>query len=364
MSFTINLGLAASVTTTYLMLAGGYILVLAGAVGAWAAVSSRPEAYRMHFGTLLPAGALYAALTVVQLVRVRSSNERVEEAWDELHTGEEDMSKVQAQVKTMLIVGAILSAATFLLEAAAAIASWLTRKTLVERDRGTLKEHGGAWSRLLRGEKLAIIWALTMAVTSTFLDGTFAVFSAWLARHSEQEVWLVEFWRAMGRGDSRYTEGDAFVVATAIVVAAVVGPSSLLYAWSVYCRKGFRFSVGILVCTASLYTQVLRYVTRPTTSSSDGAGGDNTALFVAASVVLVLLQVVAALAVLMYNIRRLTLRVHAAEVQYKALLSEQGQLELGVADEPRSDWAVDRGRRGGRDTPRVGLGGVPAGSVC
>lgn len=311
------------------MLAGGYILLLAGAVSAWAARSGYSEAYRLHFFSLVPAGVLYAALTVVQLVRSQSSNSRIEAAWVDLHPEGEELSKVQARVKTMLIVGGIVSAVTVLLGIAALVASWATRKALLQLDENTsFANHGKTWRRLSRGEKGVIVWALALALTSTFLDGSFAVFSAWLTRESEQVLWLVEFWRAMGRGDKRYVEGDTFVVATAVVVAAVIGPGSLLYAWSVYCRRGFRFSVGILVCTASLYTQVLRYVTKAGGSSSRGQGG-NTVVFIVATVVLGLLQVVGALVVLLYNIRRMTLRVHAAEVQYRALLSDNHNVEVG-----------------------------------
>lgn len=335
LSFTISLGLAASVTSTYLMLTGGYVLLLAGAVGAWATASGRPEAYRLHFGVLLPAGALYASLTIVQLVRAQSSNSRVEDAWPKLHTGGETLSKIQAKVMTMHIVAGVLSAVTFMLVVAAVMASWATRRALLEAQWGS--SNRPRKTRLSRGETLVATWALALAATSTFLDGSFAVFSTWLARDSEQAVWLVDFWRAMGRGDRRYVEGDTFVVATAIIVASVVGPGALLYAWSVYCRRGFRFSVGILVCTASLYTQVLRYATQPGQSSlneseldSESESGDsgNTSLYIAANVILAMLQVVGASAVLLYNIRRMTQRVHAAEVQYKALLLEHSRLKI------------------------------------
>lgn len=331
------------VTSTYLMLAGGYILLLAGAVSAWAARSGHSEAYRLHFWSLVPAGVLYAALTVVQLVRAQSSNSRIEAAWVDLYPEGEELSRVQARVKTMLIVGGIVSAMTFLLGIAALVASWATRRALLQLDENTIfANHGKTWRRLSRGEKGAIVWALALAVTSTFLDGSFAVFSAWLARESEQVLWLVEFWRAMGRGDKRYVEGDTFVVATAVVVAAVIGPGSLLYAWSVYCRRGFRFSVGILVCTASLYTQVLRYVTKAGGSSSSRGQGGTTVVFIVATVVLGLLQVVGALVVLLYNIRRMTMRVHAAEVQYRALLSENHNVESGDVDSrPGVRWCSE-----------------------
>ncbi|CAM9373868.1 unnamed protein product, partial [Sphacelaria rigidula] len=74
-------------------------------VGAWAASSSRPDAYRLHFGTLLPAGALYAALTVTQLVRAKTSNADVQQAWHSLTPGSHDLSMVQAKARTILIVG-------------------------------------------------------------------------------------------------------------------------------------------------------------------------------------------------------------------------------------------------------------------
>lgn len=330
------------------MVASGYFLLLAGAVGAWAAASARPDAFRLHFGALFPAGVLYASLTVVQLVSARWSNGRVEQAWPDLHPGGANLYNIQARVRTMLIVGGVLSAVTLVLVVAAAVTSWAARKELLSLPRGT---RNYSRAKLARGEALSAIWALALAATSTFFDGTFAVFSAWLARNGDQATWLVAFWHAMGRGDRRYVEVDTFVVATAIIVAAVIGPGAMLYAWAVYCRKGFRFSVGILVCTASLHTQVLRFATSPGSLDSRSSSGGK-AVFIAASVFLALLQVAGALAVLLYNARRMTQRVHAAEVQYRALLLEHDRLALlegigGKGEEKSESGDRHHGKRGG-----------------
>lgn len=182
-------------------------------VGAWAASSSRPDAYRLHFGTLVPAGALYAALTVTQFVRAKTSNTDVQEAWPSLTPGGQDLSIVQAKARTILIVGGVLGAVTTVLVVAAIVASRATRSALlrIEGDGGGYSTVDGRRRRrrrfktsLSRGEKMVAAWALALAATSTFLDGSFAVFSAWLARDRKQSVWLVAFWQAMGRGDRRY----------------------------------------------------------------------------------------------------------------------------------------------------------------
>lgn len=213
LSFTISLGLAASAASTYLMLAGGYILLLAGVVGAWAASSSRPDAFRLHFGALLPAGALYVSLTVAQLVRAKTSNAHVKEAWPTLNPEGQDLSIVQAKIRTILIVGGVLSAVTFMLVVAAVVSSEVTRNALlrIERrgDGSSFRLSRRHKTRFSRGEKVVAVWALALAATSTFLDGSFAVFSAWLAK-GEHSVWLVAFWRAMGRGDRRYADCVVF----------------------------------------------------------------------------------------------------------------------------------------------------------
>lgn len=353
LSFTVALGLGANVTSTYLLVAGGYLLLLAGAVGVWAARSGRPDAFRIHFGALVPAGALYASLTIVQLVSVGPSDEKVIGSWENLHPEGESLYSIQSSVRTMLIVGGVLSAVTFALVVCSAVSSWATRQALLNLPETSTRRHRRL-AKLSRGEKMVAAWALALATTSTFIDGSFAVFSAWLARDGEQAgVWCLVLWRAMGRGDRRYVEGETFIVATAVIVAAVIGPGALLYAWAVYCRKGFRFSVGILVCTASLHTQLLRYVTSADSSESSAESGSK-AFFIAASVVLALLQIFGALAVLLYNVRRMTKRVHAAEVQYRALLLEHGRLsgkvEVGLrggsGDGPGDDGGG--GRRGSR----------------
>ncbi|CAM9658114.1 unnamed protein product, partial [Ectocarpus sp. 8 AP-2014] len=325
LSFTVALGLGANVTSTYLLVAGGYLLLLAGAVGAWAARSGRPDAFRIHFGALLPAGALYASLTVVQLVSVGPSDRRVTQAWDNLHAEGESLYSVQTKVGTMLIVSGVLSVVTFALVVCAAVASRAARNALLHLPESSPHRHRRQ-GKLSRGERLAVAWALALAATSTFIDGSFAVFSAWLARDGEQAgVWLLAIWEGMGRGDGRYVDGDTFIVSTAIIVATIVGPGAMLYAWAVYCRKGYRFSVGILVCAASLHTQLLRYVTSADSSESSAEPGSK-AFFIAASVVLALLQVAGALTVLIFNVGRMTKRVHAAEVHYRALLLEHGRL--------------------------------------
>lgn len=304
-------------------------MLLAGAVGVWAARSGRPDAFRIHFGALLPAGALYASLTVVQLVSVGPSDGRVAASWENLHPEGESLYNIQASVRTMLIVGGVLSAVTFALVVCSAVSSRAARQALLSLPESSTRRHRRL-ARLSRGEKMVAAWALALATTSTFIDGSFAVFSAWLARDGEQAgVWCLVLWRAMGRGDRRYVEGETFIVATAVIVAAVIGPGALLYAWAVYCRKGFRFSVGILVCAASLHTQLLRYVTSADSSESSAESGSK-AFFIAASAVLALLQIFGALGVLLYNVRRMTKRVHAAEVQYRALLLEHGRLSSRV----------------------------------
>lgn len=357
LSFTVALGLGANVTSTYLLVAGGYLLLLAGAVGVWAARSGRPDAFRIHFGALLPAGALYASLTVVQLVSVGPSNGRVSASWENLHPEGESLYGIQTSVRTMLIVSGVLSAVTFALVVCSAVSSWAARQALLELPEGSPRRHRRK-ARLSRGEKMVAGWALALAATSTFIDGSFAVFSAWLARDGEQAgVWCLVLWRAMGRGDHRYVDGETFIVATAVIVAAVIGPGALLYAWAVYCRRGFRFSVGLLVCTASLHTQVLRYVTSADDSSESSEESGSKAFFIAASVVLALLQILGALAVLLYNVRRMTKRVHAAEVQYRALLLEHGRLsgnaEVGVRGSGGAGAGLRRREsRGGGSSPR------------
>lgn len=349
LSFTVALGLGANVTSTYLLVAGGYLLLLAGAVGVWAARSGRPDAFRIHFGALVPAGALYASLTIVQLVSVRPSDKRVLASWQNLHPEGESLYSIQASVRTMLIVGGVLSAVTFALVVCSAVSSWAARQALLSLPETSTRRHRRL-AKLSRGEKMVAAWALALATTSTFIDGSFAVFSAWLARDGEQAgVWCLVLWRAMGRGDRRYVEGETFIVSSAVLVAAVIGPGALLYAWAVYCRKGFRFSVGILVCTASLHTQLLRYVTSADSSESGEESG-SMAFFIAASVVLALLQIIGALAVLLYNVRRMTKRVHAAEVQYRALLLEHGRLSSKADVDLRGTGGVgdgDGGSRGG-----------------
>ncbi|CAM9319843.1 unnamed protein product [Scytosiphon promiscuus] len=326
LSFTVSLGLGANAASTYLLVASSYLLLLAGAVGFWAARSGRPDAFRIHSAALVPAGAAYASLSVVQLVAVGPSDGLVTEAWGDLRADGENLYSIQASVSTMLIVGGVLSAVTFALVVCNAVASRAARLALLHlpetstHRRRNLRKSG----KLTRGEKLVTAWALALATTSTLIDGSFAVFSAWLARDGGTGgTWLVSAWRAMGRGDRRYVEGDTFTVATAIIVALVQGPTAVLYAWAVYTRRGFRFSVGILVCTASLHTQLLRYVTSAESSSSESESESESgskSLYVAVSVLLALLQVVGALAVLIFNVRKLTKRVNAAELLLHARL--------------------------------------------
>lgn len=250
----------------------------------------------------------------------------------------------------MLIVGGVLSAVTFALVVCAAVASRAARLALLHlpetstHRRRNLRKAG----KLTRGEKLVIAWALALATTSTFIDGSFAVFSAWLARDGGTGgTWMVSAWRAMGRGDRRYVEGDTFTVATATIVALVQGPTAVLYAWAVYTRRGFRFSVGILVCTASLHTQLLRYVTSAESSSSESESGSK-AFYMAVSVLLALLQVAGALAVLIFNVRKLTKRVNAAELLLHARLG--GKIEsIGGDIDGNCDFGGGITGNGGED---------------
>ncbi|CAM9708309.1 unnamed protein product, partial [Discosporangium mesarthrocarpum] len=331
--YTLSLGLTANVTSTYFMLAGGYILLVAGAIGVWAGLSKRVEAFNLLIGTLAPAGLLYVCLAAAFLVDSGRSDSRIAASWDEPAGGEggiddpyldlypdpntNSLTKVQRRFKTVLVVAGVLSAITALMVAAVALCALATRRALLEAGQRR------PLPRLTHPEALALAWALVMAVLTTLFDGSYVLFSNWLA-DEERAVWLVGFWRAIGRGDPRYLRGEGFVLATGIVAALVVGPACLLYAWTIVCRRGFRFTVGMLVCVSVVYMQVLSYATWRWPQGWSGGGA---AVFWVVFVLWGLLRLAAPLAILWYNMLHLSRRVHAAEVHYRSLLVEHERLK-------------------------------------
>lgn len=95
LSFTVALGLGANVASTYLLVASSYLLLLAGAVGFWATRSGRPDAFRIHSAALVPAGAVYASLSVVQVVAVGPSDGLVADGWEDLRADGENLYSIQ-----------------------------------------------------------------------------------------------------------------------------------------------------------------------------------------------------------------------------------------------------------------------------
>ncbi|CAM9860260.1 unnamed protein product, partial [Choristocarpus tenellus] len=301
--YALSLSLTTSITIMYLTLMGGYVLLLGSVMGAWAGASNRVEAFNLHIGALTPAGFLYLSLAVVSLVESSRTNHRIKESWDLLDVGGLSLVEVQTRVKTMLVLSGVLSAVTTIMVAGVALVSLKSRGVLL--DMGCVRQR----VRLTRSEGWAMTWAFVMAALSVLFDGGYILFSGWLA-DNEEAVWLTGLWRAIGRGDPRYVQGDGFVLATGIAVALVLGPACLLYAWTIFCRRGFRFPVGILVCVAVVYTQLLSYATWRWPEGWSGGGVSFWVVFVLWG----LLRVVAPVAILWYNIKHLSKRVHAAEV--------------------------------------------------
>ncbi|CAE7690489.1 Ebp, partial [Symbiodinium microadriaticum] len=108
-------------------------------------------------------------------------------------------------------------------------------------------------------DKLILVWSILMGLFHIYLNGTYAMFAYRIVDSESSSAWFISLWQHMGKYDTRYTTADDFLVSSNGIMATVVGPLLLVYAWSIVSGRSFRQVCGIVVNSVEIYTQVLYF---------------------------------------------------------------------------------------------------------
>jgi hypothetical protein len=113
-------------------------------------------------------------------------------------------------------------------------------------------------------EKYVILWAMIMSFYHIYFCGTFVIFSSVIGRKGFGEglgkgSWIFSAWQSLGRADKRYIQNDVYLICLNGVLALVVSPLLLFFAWSTFVRAPYRHLSGIIASSMMIYTAILYF---------------------------------------------------------------------------------------------------------
>lgn len=95
-----------------------------------------------------------------------------------------------------------------------------------------------------------------------FWEGEYVVLHKWLMQtpsDNDDEQWFLAGWRAYQKVDSRYAEGQGFILAKETVAAVVGGTACIFLAWSTYDRQPSRDIAAVFMAIPELYSVTLTF---------------------------------------------------------------------------------------------------------
>jgi hypothetical protein len=103
-----------------------------------------------------------------------------------------------------------------------------------------------------------------MSFYHIYFCGTFVIFSSVIGRKGFGEglgkgSWIFSAWQSLGRADKRYIQNDVYLICLYGVLALVVSPLLLFFAWSTFVRAPYRHLSGIIASSMMIYTAILYF---------------------------------------------------------------------------------------------------------
>ena len=90
-------------------------------------------------------------------------------------------------------------------------------------------------------DRVVIAWAIFMGLFNIFVCGTLAVFARNAAGDERQNSWMFSLLNLLGRADTRFIISNAYLRSTETILALLVGPALLFYAWSTFVYAPYRY---------------------------------------------------------------------------------------------------------------------------
>eukprot|EP00602_Paraphysomonas_sp_CaronLab_P010113 CAMPEP_0185029586 /NCGR_PEP_ID=MMETSP1103-20130426/15977_1 /TAXON_ID=36769 /ORGANISM="Paraphysomonas bandaiensis, Strain Caron Lab Isolate" /LENGTH=1340 /DNA_ID=CAMNT_0027564389 /DNA_START=389 /DNA_END=4408 /DNA_ORIENTATION=+ len=179
--------------------------------------------------------------------------------------------------------------------------SWGYDEEMADVDEVEFEDLQSNRSTLSLREKLIICWSVLVGLIHIYLNGTYAMFAYRAGDGGTSRSWMLAIWKQMGKYDSRYVTADDFLISINSIMAVVVGPLLLVYAWSIVSRRSFRQVVGIIVNSLEIYSQVL-YFAIEMQNRFENISVQNPTLFTLVLILYNLLRIIVPLFILVYEV--------------------------------------------------------------
>jgi hypothetical protein len=105
---------------------------------------------------------------------------------------------------------------------------------------------------------------MLMSFYHIYFCGTFVIFSSVIGRKGFGDgvgkgSWIFTAWQSLGSADKRYLETDVYLNCLNGVLALVVSPLLLFFAWSTFVRAPYRHLPGIIASSMMVYTAIIYF---------------------------------------------------------------------------------------------------------
>ena len=278
---------AAAIFAIYGMEYGGVSVLITSTIGVWASNTVHRSVLRIYEYIVLPfIIALLLIVGVIAFSTLYDTEKEVHNAYPDLDTTLTE-EELKATVQSFLLVTGMLSVVLCVFQTISLVATSSLRSTIdsngqvkeklailqaiKEKELGIFSsggivngeevvnkdtywsdfsvEHLGRlymlYSRNQR-DRFLIAWGIFGGLFNIFVNGSLAVF----ARHADESQlkgsWMFALLNYLGRADSRFIESDPFIRSSMTILAAIVGPLMLFYAWTTFVYAPYRFALLFL----------------------------------------------------------------------------------------------------------------------
>lgn len=288
------------VFSVYCLLYAGVTALISSAIGVWSSYSGQPMVVRFYYLFVNPLVTTVVLSTAALCCALLPKVEKVVgHQYEDLRLSQDEYSeeKVVTIVQIHLLVSGVLafSAALFQIMCLSSVhglykslrkwKSHCAQRSAMLRNKMSMSIAGASLEELNKmdqwaydenymedssfcndrnvvltiRDKLIVGWSILIGLIHIYFNGTYAMFAYRIVDSGSSESWFISLWKKMGRYDSRYTTADDFLVSTNGIMATVVGPLMLVYAWSIMSGRPFRQVCGIVINSVEVYTQILYF---------------------------------------------------------------------------------------------------------
>lgn len=256
-------------------------MLITSTIGVWASNTVHRSVLRLYEYFVLPfIIGLLLIVGVVAFSALYNTESDVHRSFNDLHTSESE-DKVKSSVQTFLLVTGILTVVLCVFQTISLVATSALRSTIdsngqvkeklailqaiKEKELGIYStggvvdgeevsnkdtywsgfsvEHLGRlymlYSRNQR-DRFLIAWGVVMGLFNIFVNGTLAIF----ARNANENVlnnsWVFALINVLGAADRRFSESDGYLRSSQSILALMIGPLMLFYAWTTFVYAPYR----------------------------------------------------------------------------------------------------------------------------